>query len=268
MNRLEKAYLTLQRLEVRNGIGTPNVGAGTSIVVSVVYLAAMLSVPMGRFSMLIWFALYPIIASAWVGISFRRILVKSLYIVPLVALIGIFNPIYERQTAFSIGSIAISRGWLSFASIILRGMMAMQCILILIENNGFSGICKGLRCIGIPAFLTDQLQFVYRYMSVLLLEALSIRRAAEARGYGRRNYPVKLWGIMTGQLFLRTIDRAERINCAMQARGFNGRIPTLRHTSHIRLGISDILYGIIMCGGIIALRLIDMSVLFGYFAVR
>lgn len=72
MNRLEKAYLTLQPLEVRNGIGTPNVGAGTTIVVSVVYLAAMLSVPMGRFSMLIWFALYPIIASAWVGIRLQE----------------------------------------------------------------------------------------------------------------------------------------------------------------------------------------------------
>ncbi|MDE5902879.1 MAG: energy-coupling factor transporter transmembrane protein EcfT [Muribaculaceae bacterium] len=268
MNGLEKAYLTLQRLEQRNSAGTPAIDAGVGIAVSVVYLAAMLSVPMGRFSMLIWFALYPIIAAAIAGIGFGRILVKSLYIVPLVALIGIFNPIYDKEAAFCIGKVTVSRGWLSFASIILRGMMAMQCILILIEEYGFTGICHALRRMGIPAFLTDQLQFVYRYMSVLLLEALSMRRAAEARGYGRRNYPVKLWGTMTGQLFLRTIDRSERINRAMQARGFEGTLPELHRGAHHRPGTGSIIYGILMCAGILALRLYDVSGVFGYFAGR
>lgn len=232
-----------------------------AVTVSVVYLAVMLSVPMGRLSMLLWFALYPIIASAWCGIGFGRIFLQSLYVVPLVALIGLFNPIYDRTVAFTIGDMAISTGWLSFCSIIVRGLLAMQCILILIETCGFIGICRALRHMGVPAFLTDQLQFVYRYLSVLLLEALSMRRAREARGYGRKSYPIRLWGVMIGQLFLRAVDRSERINRAMQARGFTGTLPAYRSDGR-QLRPADWIYGVVMCTGIVLLRIYNLSQLF------
>lgn len=262
MDKLEKAYYTIMQMETRSNQSPSIIDPRINVVISLVFLIVMLSVPLGRLSSLIWFALYPMAASAVLGISFGKIFSRSLYVLPLVVLIGIFNPLLDKIPVFRIGGFVVTSGWLSFMSIIVRGLLAMQCILILIDSCGFQGICRAFRKLGVPAFLTDQLMFVYRYISVLLLEALTMKRAREARGYGRKSYPLKLWGTLTGQLFLRAIDRSERINKAMLARGFNGTFPSFSQNAN-RLTIGSWAYLLLMGGGIIALRIINISSLFG-----
>lgn len=262
MDKLEKAYYTLQQMEIR-GDESPAVDPRVDIGVCLLFLVLMLSVPLGHLSMLIWFALYPIIASAYVRIGFGEIFRKSLYVLPLIALIGIFNPFIDREPAFFIGNVAVSRGWVSFVSIVLRGMMAVQAILILIRTCGFLGLCRGLRRLWVPTFLTDQLEFVYRYMSVLLLEAMTMKRAREARGFGRKRFPLKIWKVLIGQLFLRSIDRAVRVHRAMLARGFNGTLPqAYGNPSHIR--VKDILYLLLWGATLFAMRFADLSALFHF----
>lgn len=260
MSKIEKAYFTLQEMEIHSSENAV-VDSRFNICVSVLFLIFMLSVPLGHLSMLIWFALYPIIASAWLGTSFGSVFRRSLYVLPLVALIGIFNPVIDRQPAFFIGSVGISRGWISFISILLRGLMAMQAILILIDSCGFLGICRGLRKMHVPSFLTDQLQFVYRYMSVLMLEAIAMKRARESRGFGRKSFPIKLWGVMIGQLFLRSVERSERINRAMLARGFNGTLPSI-YDSVRHPGFRDYLYLIVWTSLFAVMRFFDISSIF------
>ena len=257
MGKLEKAYQKIQSLEFR-GEDSRTIDPRINVSVVLVYLISMLSVPLGHLSMLIWFALFPIISAAISGLNFATVFKQSLMILPFAALIGIFNPFLDKTVAFTIGEIPVSRGWVSFISILLRGMLAMQAIIILIESSGFTGICRALREMRVPAFLTDQLQFIYRYISVLLLEALSMRRAREARGFGRKRYPLKTWGVMTGQLFLRSIERAERINRAMLARGFNGTMPSFT-TYGKKISPFNWVYLIIACGFCIALRLLNLS---------
>ena len=257
LSKLESAYFALISRESCNS-DTHAPDPRVCVLTSILFLVLMLSVPVGHLSMLIWFALYPIIISAVAGIPFGGIFLKSLYVLPLVALIALFNPIYDHTPAFSISGVTITVGWITFTSIIVRGLLAMQCVLILVESSGFTGMCRGMRRLGVPAFLTDQIQFVYRYLSVLLQEAISMRRAREARGYGRKSYPLRLWGMMTGQLFLRAIDRAERINRAMLARGFNGTMPDLSPRGG-RLRGGDIIYLIVVSGALVCLRVFDLS---------
>ncbi len=266
MSKLEKAYYALQRMEMRAAACDDIVDPRANIIVSLLDLCMMLSVPMGRVSTLIWFALYPIVSSAWLGVRFGRVFLNSLYVLPVVVLIGIFNPILDHMAAFKVGGLTVSVGWLTFTSVIIRGLLAMQCILILISSCGFIGICRGLRQMHVPAFLTDQLQFVYRYISVLLLEALSMRRAREARGFGRKSFPLKLWGVMIGQLFLRAIDRSERINRAMMARGFDGTLPRFAADAEKSLltSPSTIFYILLLGGGSVALRFMDTAALFNW----
>lgn len=261
MSKLEKAYISLQQMEKRASGIPPAVDPRIDLIVTVGYLAVMLSVPVGRLSMLIWFALYPLLASAYHGISFGKIFVRSLYVIPIVLLIGVFNPVFDRSVAFRVAGINVSAGWITFLSIIVRGLLAMQAILILIESCGFTGVCRALRGLGVPSFLTDQLQFVYRYMSVLILEALTMRRAVASRGYGRKSLPIRLWGVFAGQLFLRAIGRAERVNGAMAARGFTGTLPHFGGKER-GIDIGDILYLVVVSCGLAALRIFDLSNLF------
>ncbi len=263
--RLENAILRLDAM--RTGV------AGTSLrldsrcltLVTVVYLVCMLSVPLTALGMLIWFAIYPLVGSAVCRIDFGGVFRKSLYVLPFVVLVGVFNPIFDHAEAFSAWGVAVSRGWVTFASIILRGLLSVQALLVLIEAVGFTGLCRGLARLGMPSYLTTQLMMVYRYMSVLLREALSMRRAREARGFGQKSFKIRDWGPFIGQLFLRTVDRSDRIHRAMLARGFNG---TLRffNTAESRWTASDTAYLAAWTAILVAMRIFDVSSLFTHIA--
>lgn len=223
MSKIEKAITTLQ--EMQGGGEFAGLHPLCLLFVTLAYLVAMLSVPVAALAMLLWFALYPIIMAAVVGENFSQIFLKSLIALPFSLLIGLFNPIFQTQEAFSVGGVSVSLGWVTFISINLRAVLSVQALLILIGSAGFTGMCRELERIGVPSFLTTQLLMVYRYLTVLLQESLNMTRARRARGYGRKHLSLKMWGAFCGQLFLRTMNRADAIHRAMLARGFTGAMP-------------------------------------------
>lgn len=195
------------------------------LLVTVVYLVTMLSMPLEAFSGLLLFAVYPILAAPAGGLRYGDLLRRSLAVLPFVALVGVFNLFYYREAAFRIGPVVVTRGGIDFLAILLRGMLSVQALLLLVYTTGYYRICRSLQQMGLPAVFTTQLLFVYRYLYVLAEEALGMTLARDARSFGRRSYPLRLWGTLVGQLLMRTFARAERIGRAMLARGFDGRMP-------------------------------------------
>lgn len=207
------------------------VGASSFLVVTVIYIVCLLLIPLSRPSHLIWFAIYPIVLSPLSDYSYSKIFFRSLYVLPFLILIGIFNPLFDTEPAFEIAGVEITKGWLSFFSIIIRGLLAMQALLLLILNTGFIEICNSLRKLGLPKIMTTQLLLLYRYLSILLQEVKTMHNSLISRGYGKKSFPIKFWAKFVGNLFLRTYDRAKRIHQAMLARGFDGSIPTGKNYS-------------------------------------
>lgn len=195
------------------------------LLVTVVFLVTMLSVPLTRLSELLLYFTFPILTAAMGGLDYRKVFRRSLAVLPFVAFVGFFNLFYDRQPAFMVGSVVVTSGWISFLSIILRGLLSVQALLLLIQSTGYYNMCRGMQRLGVPALFTTQLLFVYRYLYVLIEEALAMQRARDARSFGRGSYPLKVWGTMIGQLLIRSFERSERIGCAMLARGFRGCIP-------------------------------------------
>ena len=263
MGRLEHAITRLQEMQSLRDDAGRTVGPVCGIVVTLCYLVAMLSVPVDRLGMLLWFAVYPIVASPYLGRSFTKVFLRSLYTLPFIIFIGIFNPVFDTVPAMTVGSLTVSRGWITFVSIVFRGLMSVQAIMILVEAVGFEGVCRGLRRIGVPAGLVTQLLMVYRYMTVLLTECLNMRLARMSRCYGRTRMSLSMWGRITGQLFLRTVARSERINRAMLARGFNGAIPLYGGGDTLRPSRSDIVFAAVCCISFLILRFFDISGLLG-----
>lgn len=231
------------------------------LLVTLLYLCLMLSVPVADLDVLLWFGIYPIVAAPLTGNSFLRIFLKSLWVLPFVVLVAVFNPIEDRVTAFEAYGVAVSRGWITFISILVRGLFAMQALLLIISSIGFIGLVRSLRRLGVPAFLTTQLLMVFRYMSVLLEEALTMKRARDARSYGRKHLPLTQWGVLVGQLFLRSVERSERIGKAMMARGFNGSLPDFRRYASRWRG-KDTLWLTVWSLLFILLRFFNLSAVF------
>lgn len=258
MTHLERAINTLltAQLPAAPQSHISSIDPRALIAVTVLYLTAMLSVPVSSPGMLIWFAVYPIISAPLAHIAYERVMVRSLWVLPFVAAIAIFNPIYDRTPAFVIGSVTVSTGWISLLSVILRGLLSLQALLILIHVAGFNRICEGLRRLRLPGVLVTQLLLAYRYMGVLMTEALVMHRARAARGFGRRSYPLSIWAPFVGQLLLRSLERSRRIYAAMQARGFDG---SLTVEPSARWNVADTLYCLIWTAVIIVMRTVDLS---------
>lgn len=235
MSKIDNAIGTLNAME-RGGATEfcPRFASSTraNMLVTLIYLCLLLSVPLQDTQRLLWFAAYPIVWASVAGVGYGTILRRSLYVLPIIIFIGIFNPLFDHESAFIVHGIVISRGWLSFVSIIIRGMLSAQAVILLIGICGFADICRQMCTLRIPTFLTTQLLLLYRYLSVLLDELRTMLRARAARCYGRKNMSLKLWGDMAGQLFLRSVDRAQRIHQAMLARGFDGVMPSYSHAGH------------------------------------
>ena len=109
--------------------------------------------------------------------------------------------------------------------------------MVLTASTPFPDLLRAMRGIGVPQVLVAIAGFAYRYIFVIGDEARRMMRARRARSgvgdapEGGRGGGV-LWrarvtGGMAGSLFVRSLERSERIVDAMVARGYDGEIRSL-----------------------------------------
>jgi cobalt/nickel transport system permease protein len=72
--------------------------------------------------------------------------------------------------------VTVSGGWVSFFSVMLKFLLTITSALLLIATTSFPGICRALRKFGIPDIFISQLLFLYRYIFVLVEEAMKVVR--------------------------------------------------------------------------------------------
>lgn len=236
-----------------------NISARAKVIVTIFFLLSMLSLPVERLSELILFFVYPILTATIGGVDYWQVTRRSLIVVPFVALIALPNIFLQHDTAFFVGDTAIRLGWVTSLSIILRGILSAQAVIVLVASTGFYSTCRALRQIGVPKILVTQIFFTMRYLRLLLEQALAMQQARESRGFGRQHYPLKMWGIFISQLLLRSIRRAEDIGLAMAARQFRGDLPPLATHSAEKWRRRDTLYSVAWCGVLLLMRTLHFA---------
>ena len=126
-------------------------------------------------------------------------------------------------------------GLLRFAAIVARSLLSVAAAVLLTATTRFPDVLHALRHLRVPAVLVAIIAFMYRYLFVLVEEAQRLMRARAARsarlpgarGGGSLGWRAAVVGHMAGQLFVRSLDRSERVYQAMQARGYRGELLTL-----------------------------------------
>ena len=86
-----------------------------------------------------------------------------------------------------------------------------------------SGITGALAALHVPCLLILQIQLMFRYLILAMEEALHITNAYHLRNPECRMIPVRDWGKLAGQLFIRTVRRGNGVYAAMQCRLFSAR---------------------------------------------
>lgn len=156
----------------------------------------------------------------------------------LAAVTVVFTLPGETVAVWDIGSRQVTvsdAGLVRFGSIVIRSWVSVQMAILLTATTTFPDLMHALRHLRVPGILIAIIGFMYRYLFVLVDEAgrlLRARAARSARPAGGGGGGAVLWrarvaGSMVGQLFLRSLERSERVYNAMAARGYRGQLLTM-----------------------------------------
>ncbi|MGB3640276.1 MAG: energy-coupling factor transporter transmembrane component T [Rivularia sp. (in: cyanobacteria)] len=160
-----------------------------------------------------WYYLgaYGIIALCW-AISLR---------VPVRKLTGLLG----LELIF-LSFIALPLGWERASFLLVRSLVCllmMNSFLLTLPPHSFGIALKGLP---LPAAFKETLLLAAQYLEILLTEVTQMQRSAKLRGLnGTTGWVRYANASMIGALYLRSLDRAERVYAAMIARGYNGMLP-------------------------------------------
>jgi len=172
----------------------------------------------------------------------RRVLRRSLVVIPVAATIALMAPLQARGGSWNAAGLAAAwsgDGWLIAWGIVSKAWLSAVCMLLLAATTRTAELLGGLRSLGVPSVFVMLLAFIARYVSVLGDQLRSLRIALASRAphlRGRRL--LAAFGSISGNLFVRSYERGERVYAAMLARGYTGTLPV---TTAPRVGAAEVL---------------------------
>ena len=263
MSSVAAGLSALDRLDRLARLDTPvhRVDPRAKVVTTLVFVVCVVS--SGKYDLLglLPFALFPVVLATEGGLPLgflgRLLLIAS----PFALVMGAFNPIFDREVVAYIGSVPVTGGWVSYASIVVRFLLTVATALVLTATTGFTGVCLALEKLKVPEALVTQLLLLYRYIFVLGDEAHRMGQARRLRSFGRRGMGWRVYGQMLGQLLLRTFARAQRIYLAMKCRGFDGEIRVGRP---LRFGAADLTFTLAWSAAFVLFRLVNVPLALGH----
>jgi len=216
-------------------------------IVLVVFTAVVVSLPRTSLSILFCYAVGPVAVLVIAKIPLRFVFKQILLVSPFVLVLALSCPLYDKtplRVAFGPFFWRTTVGWMRCFVILGKFVVTMLGLIGLVSTTRFGDLLTGLQKLGLPKLLIIQLGFLYRYIFVLIDKIHHILRARNVRrlknlGFKRE---LKIAAAMVGSLLIRSIDTAERINIAMQARGFDR---TWHSLSKLQIRRSDLLFALI-----------------------
>lgn len=195
------------------------------LTLTLVFSLCVISMDKYALSPLLPFALYPLYLLLTAEIPWKVLTLWLKSTLPLLIGLGFLNPFLDPQQVQLLPGVVLSAGWISFLSLLLKGILTVSTGLSLIAIAGLPRLGLALRRAGLPEVLVLQLVLMGRYITLLLEEGSRILEAWQLRSPGQKGLPPAVWGPLMGQWLMRTLDRAHRIYQAMKLRGFSGSFP-------------------------------------------
>lgn len=153
-----------------------------------------------------------------------------------------------------------------FISVALKSWLSVQMAVMLASTTTFPDLLASMRSWHLPRILVAIIGLMWRYLFVMVDETFRLIHAREARsaesdipGYkpgGKLIWRARVTGGMAGSLFLRSLERSDRIYMAMLARGYDGEIRSMP-----RAPVRPAEYGILAAGIVILGALLILGIL-------
>jgi cobalt/nickel transport system permease protein len=216
--------------------------ARVKLVFSLAFILTSALIPHGAWPAYILLFTVAIIVELLSDLGVGYVLKRSVLALPFVlAALPVIFTYQHGDVVFtiSIGSWtlqAYSGGVERFISVALKSWLSLQVAIVLAASTPFPDLLRAMRAIHIPRLIVAIFGLMWRYLFVLVDEAMRLMRARASRSShsdqaglktgGSIAWRGRVTGGMAGSLFLRGIERSDRIYMAMLARGYDGEIRT------------------------------------------
>jgi len=266
MDKIDLAASELREMDDLAALSSPihSLHPLSKLVLTVAYSLLTVSFHKYDLSGLVVMLIFPLIAYSLSGIPVRTCFRKLRTVLPLVLMVGLFNPFFDRVPLFTIGGVYVSGGVVSMVTLMLKGLLCLMTAFLLAATTPMDSLCGALRKIRVPKLFVTLLLLTFRYISVLVDEAHIMTTAYRLRAPGQRGIHYSAWGSFLGQLLLRSMDRAEELYSSMQLRGFNGEFYYAEVTP---LKTRDYLLTGLAIGAFVFCRLVNIAALLGSIAL-
>lgn len=181
----------------------------------------------------LWLAALALVVMLAIALMARRddgrVWRRMLHVEGFVVLLFLMLPFtVPGEPVFTLGPLSASVEGFARAALIACKVSACVLALILflgaIDPQRIGGALRGLR---VPAPLVRLFVLTARYVGLFRDEVVRLREAMRARAFhpGSNRHTWRSYGNLIGMLLIRALARAERIEEAMLARGYQGRFP-------------------------------------------
>jgi len=222
-------------------------------VFTLAFVLTMALLPFGAWPVYVLMLTLSLSITVLSELGVKYVLKRSLLAIPFVlaAVPLLFTVKGPALLTIPIGSLSLtltSTGLERLLSIMFKSWVSVQVAIVFAAATPFPDMLLAMRAVKIPRLLVSLFGLMWRYMFVMVDEAIRLMRARAARSGavegsksgGSLVWRAKVTGGMAGNLFIRSIDRGERIYDAMAARGYDGEVrafplPPITSTSWIVL---------------------------------
>ncbi len=191
------------------------------LIATLIFVVAVVATPIGWWRTMAVEGLVLAFVIGLSGLPPRELLARWRAFALLVGFLGLMVGLsHPARATLGLAGVALA--------IVAKNSLALLAVLVLGQVTPFPRLLDGLRRLGTPTVLVATLHFMYRYVHVLGDELDRMLKARRSRTFHRKG---RLdWGLLTGLLgvlFLRAMERGERVHAAMLARGWDGTVRTL-----------------------------------------
>ena len=267
MDKLSQAQSELREMDALAALDSPvhRLHPMCKLLVTVLYIATVVSFPKYDFSGLVVMVLYPVLLFQAAGIPVHLCFYKLRVVLPLVCAVGLVNPFLDHVPLMRLGTLTITGGMVSMVTLMLKGCFSLMASFLLIATTSIDSLCAALRKLHVPELLVTLLLLTYRYIGVMLEQVAVMTEAYKLRAPGQKGIHISAWGSFLGQLLLRSMDRAEELYNSMLLRGFRGEffyanVPACK--------VSGIVFTIVCAAAFACARYVDIPTLLGSLFVR
>jgi cobalt/nickel transport system permease protein len=250
-----------------------NTDARVKLILVLAFIIATALIPVGAWAIFALLLVIVLASEFLSGIGLGYFLKRATLALPfiLAALPLVFTIPGIPLFGFTIGPwdfSASSLGLERFASIALKSWISIQMAVLLTATTPFPDILVGMRSLKIPRLLVAIFGLMWRYLFVFADEGLRLLRARAARSGvsenpglrsgGTISWRAQTTGGMAGNLFVRSIERSDRIYAAMLARGYDGEIRSLP-----QMKMQSFNWAVLFLGGVTIGLVLALSILVG-----